>query len=111
VRQRREIVSFALAKSWACSYSCRTLQGNGYGTGDLRKRHLTPDHLQGAAGPFDNPLTPRPRSLTLSAKRAVRTEPSAHPRGHGVRAWRSILRRRLSGGRCRGRDSSPLTAL
>ncbi len=31
----------------------RALQGNGYSTGGFGKWHLTPDHLQGAAGPFD----------------------------------------------------------
>ena len=29
------------------------LQGNGYSTAGFGKWHLTPDHLQGAAGPFD----------------------------------------------------------
>jgi arylsulfatase len=29
------------------------LQGNGYSTGGFGKWHLTPDHVQGAAGPFD----------------------------------------------------------
>ena len=31
----------------------RVLQGNGYSTGGFGKWHLTPDHVQGAAGPFD----------------------------------------------------------
>ena len=29
------------------------LQGNGYSTGGFGKWHMTPDHVQGAAGPFD----------------------------------------------------------
>ena len=31
----------------------RVLQGNGYSTAGFGKWHLTPDHVQGAAGPFD----------------------------------------------------------
>ena len=31
----------------------RVLQGNGYATAGFGKWHLTPDHLQGAAGPLD----------------------------------------------------------
>ena len=31
----------------------RLLQGNGYSTGGFGKWHLTPDHVQGMAGPFD----------------------------------------------------------
>jgi arylsulfatase A-like enzyme/uncharacterized membrane protein len=31
----------------------RVLQANGYSTGGFGKWHLTPDHVQGAAGPFD----------------------------------------------------------
>ena len=36
-----------------CAPFVRTLQGNGYSTAGFGKWHLTPDHLQGAAGPFD----------------------------------------------------------
>ena len=36
-----------------CASFVRALQGNGYGTAGFGKWHLTPDHLQGAAGPFD----------------------------------------------------------
>ena len=36
-----------------CASFVRVLQGNGYSTGGFGKWHLTPDHLQGAAGPFD----------------------------------------------------------
>ena len=36
-----------------CAPFVRALQGNGYSTGGFGKWHLTPDHLQGAAGPFD----------------------------------------------------------
>ena len=36
-----------------CAPFVRALQGNGYSTGGFGKWHMTPDHLQGAAGPFD----------------------------------------------------------
>ena len=36
-----------------CAPFVRALQGNGYSTAGFGKWHLTPDHLQGAAGPFD----------------------------------------------------------
>ena len=37
-----------------CASVVRALQGNGYSTAGFQgKWHLTPDHLQGAAGPFD----------------------------------------------------------
>ena len=36
-----------------CAPFVRALQANGYSTGGFGKWHLTPDHLQGAAGPFD----------------------------------------------------------
>ena len=36
-----------------CAPFVRTLQANGYSTAGFGKWHLTPDHLQGAAGPFD----------------------------------------------------------
>jgi arylsulfatase len=36
-----------------CAPFVRTLQGNGYSTAGFGKWHLTPDHVQGAAGPFD----------------------------------------------------------
>jgi arylsulfatase len=36
-----------------CAPFTRVLQGNGYSTGGFGKWHLTPDHQQGAAGPFD----------------------------------------------------------
>ncbi len=36
-----------------CAPFVRVLQGNGYSTGGFGKWHLTPDHVQGAAGPFD----------------------------------------------------------
>ena len=36
-----------------CASFVRVLQGNGYSTGGFGKWHLTPDHVQGAAGPFD----------------------------------------------------------
>ena len=36
-----------------CAPFVRALQDNGYSTGGFGKWHLTPDHLQGAAGPFD----------------------------------------------------------
>ena len=36
-----------------CASFVRALQGNGYSTAVFGKWHLTPDHLQGAAGPFD----------------------------------------------------------
>ncbi len=36
-----------------CAPFVRVLQGNGYSTAGFGKWHLTPDHVQGAAGPFD----------------------------------------------------------
>ena len=36
-----------------CAPFARTLQGNGYSTACFGKWHLTPDHMQGPAGPFD----------------------------------------------------------
>jgi arylsulfatase A-like enzyme len=36
-----------------CQPFPRTLQGNGYSTACFGKWHLTPDHMQGPAGPFD----------------------------------------------------------
>ena len=36
-----------------CASFVRALQGNGYTTAGFGKWHLTPDHVQGAAGPFD----------------------------------------------------------
>ena len=36
-----------------CAPFVRALQGNGYSTGGFGKWHMTPDHVQGAAGPFD----------------------------------------------------------
>jgi arylsulfatase len=37
-----------------CTALPRILSENGYVTGGFGKWHLTPDHVQGAAGPFDN---------------------------------------------------------
>jgi arylsulfatase A-like enzyme/uncharacterized membrane protein len=37
----------------SCASFVRVLQGNGYSTGGFGKWHMTPDHVQGAAGPFD----------------------------------------------------------
>ena len=36
-----------------CAPFVRALQDNGYSTAGFGKWHLTPDHVQGAAGPFD----------------------------------------------------------
>ena len=36
-----------------CAPFVRALQGNGYSTAGFGKWHMTPDHMQGAAGPFD----------------------------------------------------------
>ena len=36
-----------------CAPFVRALQGSGYSTAGFGKWHLTPDHVQGAAGPFD----------------------------------------------------------
>jgi len=36
-----------------CEPFVKTLQGNGYSTACFGKWHLTPDHMQGTAGPFD----------------------------------------------------------
>lgn len=38
----------------SCTPFPRVLRENGYVTGGFGKWHLTPDHVQGAAGPFDN---------------------------------------------------------
>jgi arylsulfatase A-like enzyme len=36
-----------------CQTFVKTLQGNGYSTACFGKWHLTPDTMQGPAGPFD----------------------------------------------------------
>ncbi len=41
-------------KTEKCRPFPRILQENGYVTGGFGKRHLTPDNVQGAAGPFDH---------------------------------------------------------
>jgi arylsulfatase A-like enzyme/uncharacterized membrane protein len=44
---------YAAAVPKSCASFVRVLQGNGYCTGGFGKWHMTPDHVQGAAGPFD----------------------------------------------------------
>ena len=44
---------YTAARPKDCAPFVRMLQGNGYSTGGFGKWHMTPDHVQGAAGPFD----------------------------------------------------------
>ena len=44
---------YTSARPKDCAPFVRMLQGNGYRTGGFGKWHLTPDHVQGMAGPFD----------------------------------------------------------
>jgi arylsulfatase A-like enzyme len=48
----------------------RVLKENGYVTGGFGKWHLTPDNVQGAAGPFDH--WPQARSLAMASSILVR---------------------------------------
>ncbi len=45
---------YTAAKSRSCAALPRILSDNGYVTGGFGKWHLTPDNVQGAAGPFDH---------------------------------------------------------
>jgi arylsulfatase A-like enzyme/uncharacterized membrane protein len=45
---------YTAAKPQSCAAFPRTLSENGYVTGGFGKWHLTPDNVQGAAGPFDH---------------------------------------------------------
>lgn len=45
---------YSTAKPRSCAALPRILRDNGYVTGAFGKWHLTPDNVQGAAGPFDN---------------------------------------------------------
>jgi arylsulfatase A-like enzyme/uncharacterized membrane protein len=44
---------YTSARPKDCAPFVRVLQGNGYSTAGFGKWHLTPDHVQGMAGPFD----------------------------------------------------------
>ena len=44
---------YAASVPKSCASFVRVLQANGYSTAGFGKWHLTPDHVQGAAGPFD----------------------------------------------------------
>ena len=45
---------YSAARPRSCTPFPRILQENGYVTGGFGKWHLTPDYVQGAAGPFDH---------------------------------------------------------
>ena len=45
---------YSSVKPQSCAALPRILRDNGYVTGGFGKWHLTPDNVQGAAGPFDN---------------------------------------------------------
>ncbi|POY12135.1 arylsulfatase, partial [Mycobacterium kansasii] len=45
---------YSSVKPRSCAALPRILRDNGYATGGFGKWHLTPDSVQGAAGPFDN---------------------------------------------------------
>ena len=45
---------YTASKPKSCAAFPRTLKENGYVTGGFGKWHLTPDNVQGAAGPFDH---------------------------------------------------------
>ncbi|MCU0307378.1 MAG: arylsulfatase [Thermoleophilia bacterium] len=45
---------YTAARPRSCTALPRILSENGYVTGGFGKWHLTPDHVQGAAGPFDH---------------------------------------------------------
>jgi arylsulfatase A-like enzyme/uncharacterized membrane protein len=44
---------YTAARPKSCAPVVRTLQGNGYVTGGFGKWHMSPDYVQGGAGPFD----------------------------------------------------------
>ncbi|EUA89378.1 sulfatase family protein [Mycobacterium ulcerans str. Harvey] len=74
---------YSTVKPRSCAALPRILRDNGYVTGAFGKWHLTPDNVQGAAGPFDNwPLgwgltisgdsrRVRPASMTRSSPRTT----------------------------------------
>ena len=44
---------YSAARPQSCASVAQVLQGNGYSTAAFGKWHMTPDHQQGPAGPFD----------------------------------------------------------
>ena len=73
---------YTSAKPRSCAALPRILQENGYVTSGFGKWHLTPDNVQGAAGPFDHwPLVVGLRSLLGLPERSRGTVRPDHHTG------------------------------